>query len=81
MVNETSKKIEQTGDRTLIVTLVNGIKHGEICLKNQGKKELEGNYENGLLHGNKVSFSPSGKVTSVIPYYKGRPLRYGTMTI
>lgn len=33
-------------------------------------------FENGLLHGNKMTFSPDGKVMSVTPYYHGRPLRY-----
>ena len=78
---------DEFGDVIAIEHYVEGKLHGK-STKYYPKNITHGNksqpmeialYENGLLHGNKVSFLPSGKVMSIVPYYKGRPLRYGTM--
>ena len=78
---------DEFGDIIAIERYVTGELHGQ-SIRYYPKNIIRGNknqpmeislYENGVLHGNKISFLPSGEIASIIPYYKGRPLRYGTM--
>jgi antitoxin component YwqK of YwqJK toxin-antitoxin module len=71
---------DEFGDKLSEISYKNGKKQGKSVTyypkHNGGGPSEISNYENGLLHGDRISLYPTGEILNVTPYIKGKAQEY-----